>query len=432
MDIWYRADTGFEYLYSRFNTTQSLYSGLPESLAPVDGEDFTMPSTESIAAAWGSITGDIQSQKDLIEYLEKFKEDIETGEIDLSAYVKDEELEAYKTELDNIINQLNASLQLQIQEEQQQRIQAITNLSETKLDKQEHEDFKTENSANLQTLTLKIEELENKIIDVKSLDPEVVVLYENGDTEYTNKIKDFMLSGVVTVGTSVSGNNITLHDTTVTATFMNLLASQDVIIKNTTLTGLVPYNITDALFAIHADGYVNVKDCTFTPETCYNGIDIGKNSGLAKSITINNVDFAGLYTNVAIGIYGLAENAVVTISNCRFADVGNVLKICNRTNVPFTVNIINCTIDNWNTDEFAGLICCEDITSETTEEANTNNIFSKVTINLQNVTTPNGKLQPVDLSTICGTQDSNQVIYVWDELRGHVAYGDLYPVINII
>ena len=281
-------------------------------------------------------------------------------------------------------------------------------------------------------LTLTQEELENKIIDVKSLDPEVVVLYENGDTEYTNKIKDFMLSGVVTVGTSVSGNNITLHDTTVTATFMNLLASQDVIIKNTTLTGLVPYNITDALFAIHADGYVNVKDCTFTPETCYNGIDIGKNSGLAKSITINNVDFAGLYTNVAIGIYGLAENAVVTISNCHFADVGNVLKICNRTNVPFTVNIINCTIDNWNTDEFAGLICCEDITSETTEEANTNNIFSKVTINLQNVTTPNGKLQPVDLSTICGTRDSNQVIYVWDELRGHVAYGDLYPVINII
>ena len=73
-------------------------------------------------------------------------------------------------------------------------------MSETKLDKQEHEDFKTENSANLQTLTLKIEELENKIIDVKSLDPEVVVLYENGDTEYTNKTADRRLISFLICG----------------------------------------------------------------------------------------------------------------------------------------------------------------------------------------------------------------------------------------
>lgn len=432
MDIWYRADTGFEYLYSRMESLESSYSGLPVFDEEVTGEDYTMPSTGSLGGSWGDISGNIEDQTDLIQYLEDFKQDIITGDIDLTAYVKDEELDAYKTEVDTLINQLNVDLTLLVQEETQARTQAISELDSKKLDIEQHEAYKAENDGNMQTLVLRMQELESKIVEIKSLDPEVVVLYEGGDIEYSNKQKDFMLSGAVNTGTSILGNNITLHDTNVNATFMNLTAANDITIKNTNVDGLVPFSITDALFAIHSDGYIAIRDCELNPETCYNGIDIGKNIGLAKSITIDNVQFNGQFTNCAISVFGIAENGVITISNCHFHDIGNLLKICNRTDVAFTVNIINCTIDSLRNDEYTGLIACEDITSETAEEANTNNIFSKVTINLQNITLPNGKLQPVDLSTICGTQDENQVIYVWDELRNFVVYGDQYPKINIV
>ena len=42
---------------------------------------------------------------------------------------------------------------------------------------------------NIQTLLLKIQELEKKIVDVKSLDPEIVVLYDGSDANYENKEK---------------------------------------------------------------------------------------------------------------------------------------------------------------------------------------------------------------------------------------------------
>lgn len=429
MEIWYRADTGLEYLYSRMQSLETNYDGL--DVGDVSGEDYTMPSKPLAGGVWGSITGTIEDQKDLIAKLETLKEEIVSGEIDLSQYVKHTDLDTFKKELDELINQLSINLQIQIQEEQQAREQAITELSNSKLDVSTYTEDKQETAGNFSTLELKIKELESKITDIKSLDPEVVVLYEGGDTDYTNKQKDFILSGVVNTGTSIKGNNITLHDTTIKATFMNLTAAQDITVNDTTLTGLVPFKITDALFAVHADGYVAFRDCTFTPEACYNGIDIGNNMGLAKSITIENVDFDGLYNNNAITLYGIAENGVITISNCKFKDVKNVIKLCNRTNVPFTLNMINCTIEKMETGEFGGIIALEDMTSETAEEANTNDLFSKVTINLQNVTIPTGKI-PTDPATICGTQDDKQLIYVYDELRGHVAYGDKYPTIHIM
>jgi hypothetical protein len=285
---------------------------------------------------------------------------------------------------------------------------------------------------NIQTLLLKIQELEKKIVDVKSLDPEIVVLYDGSDANYENKEKDFHLSGTVVTPTTVKGNSITLKDTALNAATMSLVAAQDVTIANTNLTGLIPKKISSSLFQIHADGYVAVRDCKLTPESAYNGVDVGLTYGLAKSVTIDNVDFDGHFVNNAISVYAMANNGVITISNCHFADVSNVLRLSNRTNCKYTVNLINCTFDKWTTGEYSGMILLQDYTSTSAEQANTDNQFAKININIQNCIGPNGKITPIDLSTVCGTKLDTQLIYMWDNYRKHTAYGNKYPNITIL
>ena len=77
MDIWYRQDTGREYLYSRLQAQETNIKVAP--LDPeINGEDPTMPSKGFGAdAKWGDITGDINNQQDLIDELNKLKEEIE-------------------------------------------------------------------------------------------------------------------------------------------------------------------------------------------------------------------------------------------------------------------------------------------------------------------------------------------------------------------
>ena len=78
------------------------------------------------------------------------------------------------------------------------------------------------------------------------------------------------------------------------------------------------------------------------------------------------------------------------------------------------------------------MILLQDYTSTSAEQANEDNQFAKLTINIQNCTGPNGKITPLDLATICGTQKDDQLIYMWDNYRKHTAYGDKYPTITII
>ena len=89
-------------------------------------------------------------------------------------------------------------------------------------------------------MTLQMEELETKIVALKSLDAEVVVLYDGSDSEFTNKEKDFQLSGQVTVPTSVMGNSITLKEGTLSASSMYLVAADDITIKDTVMDGILP------------------------------------------------------------------------------------------------------------------------------------------------------------------------------------------------
>lgn len=482
MNIYYRCDTGLEGFFSRMQSVENSVEVQPITDPTVKGDDPTMPS-QPITGGWGYITGDIDNQKDLIEKLEKLKADIEAevigggatvfrykGQVEtfndlptnaqagdvydvkdtganyvfngtewdklsenLDGFVKITDFELFKTEVDNLINSLSASVQAQLQQEKTERQQAIDELTENKLSKQEHQEYTEKVNADLKVMNLQMEELQTKITAVKSLDAEVVVLYDGSDPEYSNKEKDFQLSGQVTTPTSILGNSITLKEVTLNSSSVSLTAADEINIKDSTMDGLLPKKISNYVISCHADDFITIRNCTLTPESAYNGIEIGLNVGLSKCINIDNVNFEGHFVNNAISVFGMANNGVLNITNCHFKDVDNVLKISNRANTKFTINLINCTCDKWDTDEQGGMVIFQDYTSTSAEEADENNIFANLTINLQNITKPDGtKLtMPADLSTICATGDKNQILFMWDEYRGITKYGDKYPTITI-
>lgn len=287
----------------------------------------------------------------------------------------------------------------------------------------------------IQALLLQMTALESMVQDLKSLDPEVVVLYDGCDTDYENEEKDFILSGAVTNPTVVEGRNINLKDATVTAANFDAVAVQDVTIKDVVFDGTLPKAVSNCLLAVRCDGYVTIRDCSINPTSAYNGIEIGLTGSVPRTVTIDNLDFTGHFINNGINIFGIAENGVVTISNCRFEDLSNVVRVSNRLNMPWTLNIINCVCEKWEANlDYTGMILLQDYTSGSAEAANENDQFSKLTINIQNCTKPDGtKILPVeDLGTICGSRDNNQIIYMWDAWRNHTSYGPKYPTINII
>ena len=79
------------------------------------------------------------------------------------------------------------------------------------------------------------------------------------------------------------------------------------------------------------------------------------------------------------------------------------------------------------------MILCQDYTSQTAEEAVANNLFGagKITVNIINCTHAGQKITFSDPSTVAGSKNANQIIYVYYDRTGLVAYdASKYPVIT--
>ena len=77
MDIWYRRDTGLEYLYSRMQSKETNVKASPLD-TEIKGEDPTMPSKGAdFYAKWGIISGDINTQHDLMRVISDTKRELE-------------------------------------------------------------------------------------------------------------------------------------------------------------------------------------------------------------------------------------------------------------------------------------------------------------------------------------------------------------------
>lgn len=311
---------------------------------------------------------------------------------------------------------------------------AVTNEEFAEL--QEEVDTKAE-QADLETVDGKIAALVNQMLsleakynEVRLSNVEIISVYDDDNNYFEDGEKDYILSGQVEAPLNLTAKSVTLRDMGINASVVNAYTTGDFNMSGTEIDGEYDKNtMGNTIMSIHSDSYVTIRDCTITPETSYNGLEIGLTTGLTKGVIIDNVDFDGVFTNNAISIFGTADNAIITISNCHFHQVSNLLRLSNRANNRCTINLINCTCDTWETGTYAGPIICQDYTSQ-----GQGNLFApdKITINIQNLIGPNGKIVSGNPEDLFGCKNNNQVCYVYVDGTGFIDYdATKYPTINI-
>lgn len=295
--------------------------------------------------------------------------------------------------------------------------------------------------ADANSVLSRIQMLEEKIASLSKTNVESVNVSES--TENLNdSAKDYVLNGNATSTLSVTGKSVTLSNANVSNDARVKINAGDVEIKGTEFSGEFAKSTSNAVVSLNSAEYVSIKDVTFdATSSAYNAIEIGLNSAvstLPKSVLIENCKFEGALSNNAILVFATQDNAVININNCAFENVSNVLRLSNRTNAKnITVNVTNCTVNKWDKNpDYAGFLICEDYTSTTAASAEENNLFGdgKITVNFINLVGPNGKVTaPSDMSTVCGSRDANQLVYVYRDKSGLVTYNESkYPVIHIL
>lgn len=279
----------------------------------------------------------------------------------------------------------------------------------------------------------KIAELEQKILNLSKTN--IVEETISADANYNQPDADLVITGgdqAITEKTDIVAKSISLNQATAENAVLSAVASSGSIsMQNFSNSGDLPKSTSNAAVKLNSNDTVIINKSNFS-QTGYNSVEIGLNNTAPKSISIDGLDFTAPLSNNAILIFAHAKDAVINISNCHFADVSNALRLSNRLNVPATINIVNCTVDKWDSrDKWAGFLIMEDYTSSTAEDAIAAKRFTNLTINFVNVKGPGGKLiKPDDVASICGTSNAaQQVIYVYhdadDEVKPYSS--GLYP-----
>lgn len=279
----------------------------------------------------------------------------------------------------------------------------------------------------------KIAELEQKILNLSKTNIAEETI--SADANYNQPDADLVITGgdqAITEKTDIVAKSISLNQATAENAVLSAVASSGSIsMQNFSNSGDLPKSTSNAAIKLNSNDTVIINKSNFS-QTGYNSVEIGLNNTAPKSISIDGLDFTAPLSNNAILIFAHAKDAVINISNCHFADVSNALRLSNRLNVPATINIVNCTVDKWDSrDKWAGFLIMEDYTSSTAEDAIAAKRFTNLTINFVNVKGPGGKLiKPDDVASICGTSNAaQQVIYVYhdadDEVKPYSS--GLYP-----
>ena len=240
------------------------------------------------------------------------------------------------------------------------------------------------------------------------------------------------VSEPVTATTTVAGNSITVNDLNAENTNVKMTATADASISGFDTTGTLPKSTSNAQLALNANGNVGISDCEIA-QNSYNAIEIGIASS-PSSIRIDGVKFSGTYSNNILSFFDTQDGATITISNCEFGKCSNAIRLSNRSGGKVTLNIINCSFDQWDTSEYAGCIICQDYTNKSAAEAQAANLFSpdKVSINFINCTYKGEKIMVDDIAAVAGTkQPESQLIYVYVDKEGFIMYdADRYPAIT--
>lgn len=286
-------------------------------------------------------------------------------------------------------------------------------------------------STNVKMLQMKLDAINKSNIEIIEITNDVI-------PEMVDAKKDYIISGNINTTANISGKSIELNNVSITNDARLKLNANDIEIRDLNLNGDFPKANGNSVIQINNAEFILFKDMVFDSNNIYNGIEIGLSKTAtqqAKNIIFENCKFKGEFANNAILIFATENNSVITLNNCHFDKVSNALRISNKTNSKnVVININNCTIDGWDSNpEYQGFIIFEDYTNKTEEDVNTNNLFApeKIKVNINNLVYQGKKLAPTDMASVCGTANKNQIIYVYADAIGLIAYDlNKYPNIN--
>lgn len=286
-------------------------------------------------------------------------------------------------------------------------------------------------STNVKMLQMKLDAINKSNIEIIEITNDVI-------PEMADAKKDYIISGNINTTANISGKSIELNNVSITNDARLKLNANDIEIRDLNLNGDFPKANGNSVIQINNAEFILFKDMVFDSNNIYNGIEIGLSKTAtqqAKNIIFENCKFKGEFANNAILIFATENNSVITLNNCHFDKVSNALRISNKTNSKnVVININNCTIDGWDSNpEYQGFIIFEDYTNKTEEDVNTNNLFApeKIKVNINNLVYQGKKLAPTDMASVCGTANKNQIIYVYADAIGLIAYDlNKYPNIN--
>ena len=286
-------------------------------------------------------------------------------------------------------------------------------------------------STNVKMLQMKLDAINKSNIEIIEITNDVI-------PEMADAKKDYIISGNINTTANISGKSIELNNVSITNDARLKLNANDIEIRDLNLNGDFPKANGNSVIQINNAEFILFKDMVFDSNNVYNGIEIGLSKTATqqvKNIIFENCKFKGEFANNAILIFATENNSVITLNNCHFDKVSNALRISNKTNSKnVVININNCTIDGWDSNpEYQGFIIFEDYTNKTEEDVNTNNLFApeKIKVNINNLVYQGKKLVPTDMASVCGTANKNQIIYVYADAIGLIAYDlNKYPNIN--
>ena len=298
-------------------------------------------------------------------------------------------------------------------------------------------DFENINNI-VNSLSTNVKMLQMKLDTINKSNIEIIEITNDVIPEMADAKKDYIISGNINTTANISGKSIELNNVSITNDARLKLNANDIEIRDLNLNGDFPKANGNSVIQINNAEFILFKDMVFDSNNVYNGIEIGLSKTAtqqAKNIIFENCKFKGEFANNAILIFATENNSVITLNNCHFDKVSNALRISNKTNSKnVVININNCTIDGWDSNpEYQGFIIFEDYTNKTEEDVNTNNLFApeKIKVNINNLVYQGKKLAPTDMASVCGTANKNQIIYVYADAIGLIAYDlNKYPNIN--
>ena len=187
--------------------------------------------------------------------------------------------------------------------------------------------------------------LEGKLNSLMFNDAETIESYDGTQT-LNDPSKSYVVSDAnITNSNTIVAKNITMDNAELSNNARMSVKAKDVTFNSLNINGDFPKSNGNSVVKVDEAEYVIFKDMTFDSSNVYNGIEIGLSNSAAtlpKNIIFENCKFTGTFSNNAILIFATQDNAIITLSNCQFDKVSNVLRLSNRTNAKnVTVNIID-------------------------------------------------------------------------------------------